>query len=96
MTNITRLLFLISQNVLIVGFFEPGLQLLSIKRKKMDRSGSREIRLLSVLYKLLSSILLTRGTVFMDTDFSENQCGFLCGSSTVIVTLIDKTEMAGV
>jgi len=50
------------------------------KDHKIDSSNYRGISLLPSTYKILSNILLTRLTPYIDKIIVDHQCGFQCNS----------------
>jgi hypothetical protein len=52
------------------------------KGDKTDCSNYLGISLLSTLYKILSNILLSRLTPYVDEIIGDHQCGFRCNRST--------------
>jgi hypothetical protein len=52
------------------------------KGDKTDCSNYRGISLLSTLYKILSNILLSRLTPYVDEIIGDHQCGFRCNRLT--------------
>jgi hypothetical protein len=49
---------------------------------KTDCSNYRGISLLSTTYKILSNILLSRLTPYVEESIGDHQCGFRCNRST--------------
>ncbi len=54
------------------------------KGDKTDCSNNRSISLLPTMYKILSSILLSRLTPYAEEITGENQCGFRRNRSTAV------------
>jgi hypothetical protein len=52
------------------------------KGDKTDHSNCRRISLLSTLYKMLSNILLSRLSPYVDDIIGDHQCGFRHNRST--------------
>jgi hypothetical protein len=52
------------------------------KGDKTDCNNYRVISLLSISYKILLNIILSRLSLYMDEIIGDHQCGFQCNIST--------------
>jgi hypothetical protein len=59
------------------------IQLIYMKRDKLECSNYRAVTLLNVTYTVLSGILYNRFTVYAEEILGEYQCGFRANRSTI-------------